>query len=96
MIHFSGFGWAIGKIFDSIIATTLLIESVKLELIQHLINTEIFPLRLRVFRGSIVMAVHFVNQYGDSGAIPEMFVAMTTTGTISVFAAITLVGSGWA
>ena len=30
--------------------------------IQYLINSEIYPLRLRAIGGSIAMTVHFVNQ----------------------------------
>lgn len=41
------------------------------------------------------MAFHFVNQYGNSKAVPEMFVGMTTAGTMFFFAAITLVGLAW-
>ncbi|KAI4739432.1 MFS quinate transporter [Aureobasidium sp. EXF-12298] len=63
--------------------------------IQYLINAEIFPLRLRAIGGSIAMAFHFVNQYGNSKAVPEMFVGMTTAGTMYFFAAITLAGLAW-
>ncbi|TIA06374.1 MFS quinate transporter [Aureobasidium pullulans] len=63
--------------------------------IQYLINAEIFPLRLRALGGSIAMAFHFVNQYGNSKAVPEMFVGMTTAGTMFFFSAITLLGLGW-
>jgi len=41
------------------------------------------------------MAFHFVNQYGNSKAVPEMFVGMTTAGTMFFFAAITLLGLFW-
>lgn len=41
--------------------------------IQYLINSEIYPLRLRAIGGSIAMTIHFVNQYGNSKAVPEMF-----------------------
>ena len=37
--------------------------------IQYLINSEIYPLRLRAIGGSIAMTVHFVNQYGNSKAV---------------------------
>ncbi|KAI4718630.1 MFS quinate transporter [Aureobasidium sp. EXF-10727] len=63
--------------------------------IQYLINAEIFPLRLRAIGGSIAMAFHFVNQYGNSKAVPEMFVGMTTAGTMYFFSAITLLGLVW-
>ena len=34
--------------------------------LQYLINSEIYPLRLRALGGSFAMAFHFVNQYGNS------------------------------
>lgn len=34
--------------------------------IQYLINSEIYPIRLRALGGSIAMTFHFVNQYGNS------------------------------
>jgi MFS family permease len=37
--------------------------------IQYLINSEIYPLRLRALGGSIAMTFHFVNQYGNSKVI---------------------------
>lgn len=40
--------------------------------IQYLINSEIYPLRLRAIGGSFAMTFHFVNQYGNSKAVPEM------------------------
>ncbi|CAK3980862.1 related to quinate transport [Lecanosticta acicola] len=64
--------------------------------IQYLINSEIYPLRLRAIGGSLAMTVHFVNQYGNSKAVPEMFLGMTTGGTMFFFSAVTLVGLAWA
>lgn len=46
--------------------------------IQYLINSEIYPLRLRALGGSFAMTFHFVNQYGSSKAVPLMFIDMTT------------------
>lgn len=63
--------------------------------IQYLINSEIYPLRLRAIGGSFAMTFHFVNQYGNSKAVPEMFISMTTGGTMMFFAIITLLGLGW-
>jgi MFS family permease len=34
--------------------------------LQYLINSEIYPLRLRALGGSFAMTFHFVNQYGNS------------------------------
>lgn len=63
--------------------------------IQYLINSEIYPLRLRALGGSIAMTVHFVNQYGNSKAVPLMFLAMTTGGTMFFFSVVTAVGLAW-
>lgn len=38
--------------------------------IQYLLNSEIYPLRLRAIGGSIAMTIHFINQYGLVNALP--------------------------
>lgn len=58
--------------------------------IQYLINSEIYPLRLRALGGSLAMTFHFVNQYGNSKAVPKMFIGMTTGGSMFFFSAVTL------
>ncbi|TKA32916.1 hypothetical protein B0A50_01142 [Salinomyces thailandicus] len=63
--------------------------------IQYLINSEIYPLRLRAIGGSFAMTFHFVNQYGNSKAVPEMFLAMTHGGTMFFFSIVTLLGLCW-
>ncbi|CAO2652377.1 Nn.00g006600.m01.CDS01 [Neocucurbitaria sp. VM-36] len=63
--------------------------------IQYLINSEIYPLRLRALGGSIAMTFHFVNQYGNSKAVPLMFLAMTTGGTMLFFSCVTAIGLVW-
>ncbi|KAI0592083.1 Quinate permease [Pyrenophora tritici-repentis] len=63
--------------------------------IQYLINSEIYPLRLRALGGSIAMTFHFVNQYGNSKAVPLMFISMTHGGTMMFFSAVTLIGLVW-
>ncbi|KAF2756265.1 general substrate transporter [Pseudovirgaria hyperparasitica] len=63
--------------------------------IQYLINSEIYPLRLRAIGGSLAMTVHFANQYGNSKAVPSMFTGLTTGGTMFFFAAITCIGLIW-
>ncbi|KAK5000593.1 hypothetical protein LTR66_000566 [Elasticomyces elasticus] len=63
--------------------------------IQYLINSEIYPLRLRALGGSIAMTFHFVNQYGTSKAVPEIFLDMTTGGTMFFFSCVTLIGLIW-
>lgn len=63
--------------------------------VQYLINAEIFPLRLRSVGTSIVMTLHFVNQYGNTKAVPLMFLALTHGGTMIFFAVVTLIGFFW-
>ncbi|KAF2203081.1 MFS quinate transporter-like protein [Delitschia confertaspora ATCC 74209] len=63
--------------------------------LQYLINSEIYPLRLRALGGSIAMTFHFVNQYGNSKAVPLQFLAMTTGGTMFFFSAVTALGLAW-
>ncbi|KAI5370023.1 Putative major facilitator, sugar transporter, major facilitator superfamily [Septoria linicola] len=64
--------------------------------IQYLINSEIYPLRLRAIGGSFAMTFHFVNQFGNSKAVPEMFISMTHGGTMMFFSVVTLIGLAWA
>ncbi|KAL5116125.1 hypothetical protein ACEQ8H_006022 [Pleosporales sp. CAS-2024a] len=63
--------------------------------IQYLINSEIYPLRVRALGGSIAMTFHFVNQYGNSKAVPLMFLAMGHGGTMMFFSVVTLLGLTW-
>lgn len=63
--------------------------------IQYLINSEIYPLRLRALGGSLAMTFHFINQYGNSKAVPLMFISMTTGGTMMFFSCVTAVGLAW-
>lgn len=63
--------------------------------VQYLINSEIYPLRLRAIGGSIAMTVHFANQYGNSKAVPSMFLDLTTYGTMFFFVAMTVIGLVW-
>lgn len=63
--------------------------------IQYLLNSEIYPLRLRAIGGSFAMTFHFVNQFGNSKAVPSMFLGLTTGGTMFFFSAITLIGLAW-
>lgn len=63
--------------------------------IQYLINAEVFPLRYRSIGTSVVMMVHFANQYGNTKAVPEMFLGLGHGGTLVFFSAITLLGLIW-
>lgn len=60
--------------------------------VQYLINSEIYPLRLRALGGSFAMTFHFVNQYGNSKAVPLMFLSMTHGGTMMFFSVVTAIG----
>lgn len=42
------------------------------------------------------MTFHFVNQYGNSKAVPLMFNAMTHGGTMFFFVGVTAIGLVWA
>jgi sugar porter (SP) family MFS transporter len=68
---------------------------------QYLLNAEIYPLRIRAMSSSLVMCFHFVNQYGNSRAVPLMLLdhkegGLGPAGTFWLFTAITLIGGVWA
>lgn len=67
---------------------------------QYLLTAELFPLRIRALATSIAMTLHFVNQYGNSRAVPNMLLSVsdggiTPLGTFWFFAAVTVVGGLW-
>ncbi|KAF2431158.1 putative quinate permease [Tothia fuscella] len=69
--------------------------------IQYLLNSEIYPLRIRAISSSMVMCFHFVNQYGNSRAVPSMLLevkqgGLSPKGTFWVFSIITALGGLWA
>lgn len=68
---------------------------------QYLLNAEIYPLRIRAISSSMVMCFHFVNQYGNSRAVPNMLLARSAgglgpAGTFWLFTVITIIGGIWA
>ncbi|KAH7385121.1 putative quinate permease [Cadophora sp. MPI-SDFR-AT-0126] len=68
---------------------------------QYLLNAEIYPLRIRAVSSSMVMCFHFVNQYGNSRAVPNMLLptsegGLTPAGTFWLFTVITVMGGIWA
>lgn len=67
--------------------------------IQYLIGAEIFPLRVRSLGTSMIMCFHFVNQYGNSKAVPLMLIdgsgGLSPKGTFWFFSAVTLLGLGF-
>lgn len=69
--------------------------------IQYLLNAEIYPLRIRAISSSIVMMLHFLNQYGANRAVPIMLLplkehGMGPAGTWWFFTAITIFSGVWA
>jgi Sugar (and other) transporter len=69
--------------------------------IQYLLNAEIYPLRIRAISSSMVMCFHFINQYGNSRAVPSMLLpvdmgGLSPKGTFWLFSAITALGGVWA
>ena len=68
---------------------------------QYLLNAEIYPLRIRAMSSSLVMCFHFLNQYGNSRAVPEMLLetskgGISPQGTFWVFTIVTCIGGAWA
>lgn len=68
---------------------------------QYLLNAEIYPLRIRAISSSMVMCFHFVNQYGNSRAVPNMLLPTSAkglgpAGTFWLFTVITIIGGIWA
>jgi len=68
---------------------------------QYLLNAEIYPLRIRAISSSMVMCFHFVNQYGNSKAVPKMVLptslgGMSPQGMFWFFTVVTLLGGLWA
>jgi sugar porter (SP) family MFS transporter len=68
---------------------------------QYLLNAEMYPLRIRAISSSLVMCFHFVNQYGNSRAVPNMLLkpslgGMGPAGTFWLFTVITAIGGLWA
>lgn len=69
--------------------------------IQYILNSEIYPLRIRTASSSLIMCWHFLMQYGNTRAVPEMLLVparggLRPAGTFWTFAAVTLLGLAWA
>lgn len=67
---------------------------------QYLLTAELFPLRIRAVCTSLIMCFHFVNQYGNSRAVPNMLLpvsigGMDPKGTFWFFAIVTIIGGVW-
>ncbi|KFY08483.1 hypothetical protein V492_06178 [Pseudogymnoascus sp. VKM F-4246] len=68
---------------------------------QYLLNAEMYPLRIRAISSSLVMCFHFVNQYGNSRAVPNMLLTpseggMGPAGSFWFFTVVTAIGGLWA
>ncbi|KAK6201500.1 quinate permease [Scheffersomyces amazonensis] len=63
--------------------------------IQYLLGSELFPLKIRSFAQSLVMVLHFANQYGNSKALPLMIITMTNYGVFYFFVGIMVIGLIW-
>lgn len=62
---------------------------------QYLVNAEIYPSRLRALGSSIVMCIHFANQFGNTKAVPSMVLAMTNYGFFVFCTAVCVLGLLW-
>lgn len=67
---------------------------------QYLLTAELFPLRIRAIATSAAMTLHFVNQYGNARAVPNMLLHLEEggigpSGTFWFFAVITVIGGIW-
>lgn len=63
--------------------------------VQYLLGSEIFPLGIRSFAQSLVMVLHFANQYGNSKALPKMMLAMNNAGAFFFFFAVGIIALFW-
>lgn len=64
--------------------------------VQYLLGSEIFPLNIRSFAQSMVMVLHFANQYGNSKALPKMMIALKPYGAFYFFSAVLVISLFWA
>ncbi|KAJ1323096.1 sugar porter family MFS transporter [Microdochium nivale] len=62
---------------------------------QYLVNAEIWPLRLRALGSSLVMCFHFINQFGNTKAVPLMLLAMSSSGFFAFCAVVCFLGLLW-
>jgi hypothetical protein len=67
---------------------------------QYLLTAELFPVRIRALATSLAMTLHFVNQYGNSRAVPNMLLStakggINPSGTFWCFGSVTILGGVW-
>ncbi|ODV77988.1 quinate permease [Suhomyces tanzawaensis NRRL Y-17324] len=63
--------------------------------VQYLLGSEIFPLGLRSFGQSLIMVLHFANQFGNSKAVPKMLLAMDNFGAFYFFTTVCAMALFW-
>jgi len=62
---------------------------------QYLVNAEVYPIRLRALGSSLVMCFHFVNQFGNTKAVPTMLLKMHTYGFFYFCTVVCALGLAW-
>ena len=67
---------------------------------QYVLTAELFPLRVRALATSWAMTLHFVSQYGNSRAVPNMLLpvskgGISPQGTFWCFAAVLAISVAW-
>jgi hypothetical protein len=62
---------------------------------QYLVNAEVYPIRLRALGSSLVMCFHFVNQYGNTKAVPTMLLRMSAYGFFFFCTSVCVTGLAW-
>lgn len=60
--------------------------------IQYLFNSEVLPLNVRNVGTSIVMMIHFANQYGNSKAMTSLLLALDNFGAFYFFFGVSVLG----
>ncbi|KAK6455504.1 quinate permease [Scheffersomyces xylosifermentans] len=63
--------------------------------VQYLLGSEIFPLKLRSFGQSLIMVLHFANQYGNSKAVPKMLLTLSKYGAFYFFVGVCAMALFW-
>lgn len=62
---------------------------------QYLVNAEVYPIRLRALGSSLVMCFHFINQFGNTKAVPTMLLDMHTYGFFYFCTVVCALGLAW-
>jgi hypothetical protein len=62
---------------------------------QYLVNAEIWPLRLRALGSSLTMCLHFLNQFGNTKAVPSMLLDLHNYGFFAFCVAVSFLSIVW-